>query len=85
MKWITTFLLIAMCPLSAAPVPPLSTAQQVREDAEARVAAQEAAAMAAAQQEAQAQAAAAPPPLPVSQPSYFEEMMAFACCTARRG
>ena len=31
MKWITTFLLIAMCPLSAAPVPPLSTAQQVRD------------------------------------------------------
>ena len=31
MKWITTFLLIAMCPLSAAPVPPLSTAQQLRD------------------------------------------------------
>ena len=30
MKWITTFLLIATCLLSA-PVPPLSTAQQVRD------------------------------------------------------
>jgi hypothetical protein len=31
MKWITTFLLIAMHPLSADSVPPLSTAQQVRD------------------------------------------------------